>query len=182
MPTASPDLCLSTVSSNRLLTMARQPRKRPPACYVLCGPRPLISHLSFPNAPLKPCKLPFALQSGLRNYHAPQTRTPTYNENQVALLLRVSQQREGVQERLVVLWRVRRRLRHDRRLGSTGTITQRFDAPTSASAGSSSSRRPYVRSWARTLRWPPPGRPGRPSPRRHLCRRRAPRRERRRAV
>src|SRR5829696_5864298 len=103
MPTPSPDLCLSTLPAIDCSRWLASRESDPPHATILCGPRPLISHLSFPNAPLKPCKLPFALQSGLRNYHAPQTRTPTYNENQVALLLRVNQQREGVQERLVVL-------------------------------------------------------------------------------
>src|SRR5215213_3922692 len=42
-----------------------------PHAMILCGATPSISHLSFHNAPIEPCKMSFALQSELRNYHPP---------------------------------------------------------------------------------------------------------------
>jgi hypothetical protein len=48
----------------------------------------LISHLSFPDAPIKPCNVPFALESWLRNHHPP--RKQTYNENQARQCVLVS--------------------------------------------------------------------------------------------
>src|SRR5215210_1984356 len=69
MPTASPPLCLATVSNNNLHTMSRQSRNRLPARYdpahaPLVAPPPVtqlppVTKVSFPNAPLsKPHKKP----------------------------------------------------------------------------------------------------------------------------
>src|SRR5215217_7322391 len=49
----------------------------PPYATILCGARPSISHLSFHNAPIEPCKMSFALQSELRNYHPPKPEHET---------------------------------------------------------------------------------------------------------